>query len=115
MVKIEKIKFGDMEIDGKNYGGRDLYVSWDGKIEERIKSHIFSKKELLDLLKRKDFKVLIVATGFYGVVKIEREVFNLAKKEGKELLALKTEEACKLFNNLVNEGKKVLLVLHSTC
>ncbi|RLG69590.1 MAG: hypothetical protein DRO04_03175, partial [Candidatus Iainarchaeum archaeon] len=50
-----------------------------------------------------------------GAVKIEREVFSLAKKEGKELLALKTEEACKLFNNLTKEGKKVLLVLHSTC
>ena len=34
MPKIEKIKFGNMEIDGKNYGGKDLYVSWDGKIED---------------------------------------------------------------------------------
>ena len=115
MVKIEKIKFGDVEIDGKNYGGKDLYVSWDGKIEERIKSHVFSKREFLDLVKRMDFDVIIVATGFYGAVKIEREVFGLARKEGKELLALKTEEACKLFNNLVKEGRKVLLVLHSTC
>ncbi len=115
MVKIEKIEFGNIEIEGKNYGGKDLYVYWDGEINERIKSHIFSKREFLDLLKRRDFDVIIVATGFYGVVKIEREVFSLAKKGGKELLTLKTEEACKTFNNLVEEGKKVLLVLHSTC
>ncbi len=115
MPHIGKVEFGNMEIDGKNFGSKDLYVWWDGNIEERVKSHEFSARELSGLLRKKDFDVLIVATGFYGVVKVEESAITLAKNEGKEVLIFTTPKACEVFNELVKEGKRVLLVLHSTC
>ncbi|MEM7826960.1 MAG: MTH938/NDUFAF3 family protein [Candidatus Aenigmatarchaeota archaeon] len=108
--KIERVDFGNIVIDGKNYGSKDLVVYWD-KIEEREKSHFFSEKEFKKILLREP-KIVIISTGFYDCVRIEKGINVIARVNKVDLLIMRTKEACEKFNSL---DDKVVLVLHSTC
>ncbi|MFQ6056831.1 MAG: MTH938/NDUFAF3 family protein, partial [Methanosarcinales archaeon] len=68
-MKIEKYSFGSIVVDGKKYE-TDLILSWDGEVQERIKSHEFKKSELYEIL-QKDPEIVIIGTGYSGLVKIK--------------------------------------------
>jgi len=111
-LKITGVRFGEIEIAGKKYTS-DVIVWWDGEIEEREKSHEFTRKELLSLLE-KDPEVIIVGTGQSGFCKIEKSAETEAKLQGVELKGLLTPQAAEEFNRL-SKRKRVVGVFHLTC
>jgi hypothetical protein len=111
-MKIDGTHFGSMIVDGKKYEN-DLVLSWDGEVSERVKSHEFSKKELLNII-QKDPEVIIVGTGQSGLCKIDPSAEVEAKLNGIELISLFTPKAAEEFNKLVKR-KKVIGVFHLTC
>lgn len=111
-MKIEKYSFGSIVVDGKKYE-TDLILSWDGEVQERIKSHEFKKSELYEIL-QKDPEIVIIGTGYSGLVKIKPETEKLAKANGIKLIIKPTSEAIKDFNKL-SKSKKVVAMMHLTC
>jgi len=111
-VKIEKYSFGSITIDGKEYDN-DLILSWDGEIQERIRSHEFKKSELYEIL-QKSPEIVIIGTGYSGMIRVDPEVEELAKSEGVRLIIKLTREAMKDFNKL-SRSKKVVAMMHLTC
>ncbi|MEQ8168288.1 MAG: Mth938-like domain-containing protein [Candidatus Eremiobacterota bacterium] len=64
----------------------------------------------------KNIDVLIIGIGVEGNIKFPEEVKNAIIEHGiKELIVEKTLNACKIYNKLFNEGKKVALLAHGTC
>ncbi len=111
MPRIDNAFFGTIIIDGKKYD-TDVTIHWDGEIQERAKSHKFSKRELMDVL-MKNPEVVIVGTGTAGYVKIDPDAEVAAKLDGIEFIAKPTLQAVEEFNKLARR-KKVTAVFHIT-
>ncbi|MEM5860878.1 MAG: MTH938/NDUFAF3 family protein [Candidatus Aenigmatarchaeota archaeon] len=110
--KIEEVEFGKIKIDGKEFGSEnDIIVFWDGKIEEKEKTHFVSEKDFKKILE-KDPEIVILSTGFHDCVNIDKSIDVLARMHKVKLFKLKTIEACKKFNEL--EGR-VAILIHPTC
>ncbi len=112
MVKIDSAFFGSMIVNGRRFD-TDLIVSWDGEVLEREKSHLFSKKELLDVL-QKEPETVIVGTGHSSSCKIEPAAEVEARVQGIELVAKPTPQAAEEFNKLARR-KKIIGIFHLTC
>ncbi|MCD6092639.1 MAG: hypothetical protein J7J38_01295 [Candidatus Aenigmarchaeota archaeon] len=108
--RIEKIEFGNIIIDGKKYEGGDLIISWDG-VEEVDKTHFISEERFRYVLSKKPDAV-IISTGFYDCVKIDKKIKEIADNKNIKLFVLPTPEACKKFNELKTES---VAIIHLTC
>jgi hypothetical protein len=58
--------------------------------------------------------VLVVGTGYSGMMDVPPETRSYIESEGIELVVQKTAEACKTFNRL-SESRTVVAALHLTC
>jgi len=113
---IEHYSFGRIVIDGKEYN-KDIIITTQGVIPNwwRREGHRLS---IEDLEGRIDFNldVLIIGTGYYGVMKVPEEVIEELRKRGiKEVIVKPTKEACKIFNEFLKKGVEVVAALHLTC
>jgi hypothetical protein len=111
---IDSYDFGRIVIDGKHYNS-DLIVFPD-KVRDgwwRKEGHRLYVEDLKDVLEAKP-EVLVVGTGYYGLMTVPSETRKHVESEGIELIAQKTTEACKTFNRLV-KSRKVVAALHLTC
>jgi hypothetical protein len=93
----------------------------DGGFRLADKKHHFRSHDIRFFLGRKP-DILLVGSGWRGVGGKGFEVsegvyfeYNEFTKRGTQVIILPTPEACKKYNELKNEGKKVLFILHSTC
>jgi hypothetical protein len=111
-MKIEKYSFGSIKISGKDYD-TDLIISWDGEISKRIRTHLFTKSEFYEIL-QKEPEIVIVGTGFSGLVEIDPEIEKVAQDENVKLIVKPTKEAVDDFNTL-SKKKKVIAMMHLTC
>lgn len=59
--------------------------------------------------------MLVVGTGYYGLVKISPEVKGALQSQGIELTAQPTKEACQTFDKLLKSNKRVAGAFHLTC
>ena len=114
---IESYDFGLIVIKGRRYTS-DVIVfpervieSWWRKEGHRI--YVEDLKEILDREPRPE--VLVVGTGYYGIVKISPEVETVLKSEGIELVAQPTKETCQTFNKLLNSNRRIAGAFHLTC
>lgn len=111
---IESYSFGQMVVDGRAFTA-DLIV-FPGRIKDswwRKSGHKLCLEDLKDVV-NEDFEVLVVGTGFYGIMKVEEEVKNFARSKGIDLVAEKTKEAVDSFNEL-SAKKKTIGAFHLTC
>jgi len=111
---IDSYDFGRIIIDGKRYSS-DLIVFPD-KVRDgwwRKEGHRLHVEDLKDVLEAKP-EVLVVGTGYSGLMTVPPETRKFVESEGIELIAQKTAEACKTFNRLV-KSRKVVAALHLTC
>jgi hypothetical protein len=60
-------------------------------------------------------QVLVVGTGYYGILKISNEAEEALKSRGIELVAQPTKDAVKTFNKLLGLDKRVAGAFHRTC
>ncbi len=111
---IDSYEFGRIVINGKRYDS-DLIVFSD-KVRSgwwRKEGHRLHVEDLKDVLEVKP-EVLVVGTGYSGLMTVPPETRKYVESEGIELMAQKTTEACETFNRLV-KSRKVVAALHLTC
>lgn len=117
-MQARLVRFGEIEIEGQRY---DTDVVIDrGRVRRRHKKpskpyrdrfgHTpLSAEESIPWSRSR----LIVGMGVEGRLPIMEEVFALAARNNVEIVALSTEEACRLIAGL--EPDEVNAVLHVTC
>lgn len=119
-VHFDSSKFGEVVINGRSWG--DVLVIGD-KIEERDDSrlerelgsdHLIGDWEIEKLLSNNP-GIIIIATGTAGVLRVTSEVRKKIKKKGIDLIAVTTPNAMIEYNSLVEQGKKVNCLIHTTC
>ena len=111
---IDSYDFGRIVINGKRYSS-DLIVFPD-KVRDgwwRKEGHRLHVEDLKDVLEAKP-EVLVVGTGYSGLMTVPPETRKYVESEVIELITQKTAEACKTFNRLV-KSRKVVAALHLTC
>ena len=106
MVEINSVKFGEITIDDKTYYS-DVIVWWDGRVEYRIKKHIFDLDELLKLMKKKP-NAIVIGAGISGGLRITEEVAEMAEIEKFKFHVGSSSNAMDLFNGLVLQKKKAV-------
>lgn len=114
---IEHYAFGVMVVQGKRYN-RDLILLPDKVIEGwwRRMGHEICREDLKPILENANVpEILVVGTGYSGLVKILPEAESALKEHGIKLIAKPTGEAYKLYNDLLKAGKKVAGAFHLTC
>jgi len=111
---IESYDFGRIVINGKKFGS-DVIIFAD-RIDGnwwRREGHTLSVDDLKEIVEAKP-EVLVVGTGYSGLMKIHPETESYLKSLGIELIAAKTEKACKIYNEF-SKSRKVVAALHLTC
>jgi hypothetical protein len=114
---IDSYEFGLMVINKKTYTS-DVIVFPERIIDgwwrkEGHKLHLEDLKEVLYHEPKPE--VLVVGTGYYGLVRISPEVETTLKTQGIELIAQPTREACQTFNKLLNSNRQIVGAFHLTC
>jgi hypothetical protein len=111
---IESYTFGRMVIDGHPYTSD--FIIFPDMINDswwRIRGHSLCLKDVESVFSEEP-EVIIIGTGYYGLMKVEDEVKSLAQSRGIELIIEKTEKAVQSFNRL-SAQKKVIGGFHLTC
>lgn len=104
MVKIDKIDFGEIIIDGRSFYS-DVSISAGGDVEHLPKSHSIGAGDIAPLLKGKP-DCFVIGTGMEGSVGIAEEVGEILENKGIKFFIDKTPNAADIFNGLVASGKK---------
>lgn len=111
---IESYTFGRMEVNGHTYTS-DL-ILYPDKVQDswwRETGHRLSLKDIKDVLKEEP-EVIIIGTGFTGLMKVEEEVKQYAQDNGIVLVIKKTKKAVQNFNEIAAK-KKTVGAFHLTC
>jgi len=112
---IDAYQFGKITIDGQAY--RSDVIIYPDRVDAdwwRKEGHKLQVADIAEILEAKP-EVLVVGTGAYGVMQVTPEVIEALQAAGIELLAERTEQACQRYNELREQGKKVIAALHLTC
>jgi hypothetical protein len=117
---IEKYDFGMILIEGKEYKKdillfeRSVFPDW-----WRKEGHHLYAADLEKLLALKP-AVLVIGTGYDGIMEVDEDVADYCKKNKIKLVIQKTGDAVKTYDSLVGsktgkESKKVAGAFHLTC
>jgi hypothetical protein len=112
---IESYDFGRIVIDGIAYT-EDLMI-----LGQRIKDnwwrkegHALHTSDIEHAVEELTPEVVVIGTGYMGMMKVQRETKQYIQNKGIELLVERTQKACELFNTL-SKSKRVLAGFHLTC
>jgi len=114
---IEAYDFGVMVVNGKRYTS-DLIVFPEKVFSGwwRREGHELCVEDLKEVFSHSPLpEVLVVGTGYSGLVKVLPEVEDALKERGIKLISQSTREAYKTFNELLKAGKRVVGAFHLTC
>jgi hypothetical protein len=113
-MRIEAYSFGRIVIDGVTYTS-DVIL-----LEERVnsswwrkESHLLATNDIEEVIRAKP-DILIIGTGFSGIMRVPRETQDLLRLKGIDFVIQRTEDACKTFNGTPRE-RRVAAALHLTC
>lgn len=117
-MQARLIEFGEIEIEEQRYD-HDVVIE-AGKVRKRKKG---PSKQYREQTGHTPLSVkekipwgggrLIVGTGTYGRLPVMPEIEQEATRRGIKLVAVPTEQACQMLNDL--EAKDVFAILHTTC
>jgi len=111
---IQSYGFGKMVVEGKRYSA-DLIIYPD-RVESswwRKEGHRLDTDDLADVFEAKP-EVIVVGTGYLGMMRIPEETKNAVAEMGIELVAEKTGDAWRSFNELSGK-RKTVGAFHLTC
>jgi hypothetical protein len=111
---IESYDFGRIVIDGRQFGS-DVVIFPD-RIDGnwwRKEGHTLSADDVKEIVEAKP-EVLVVGTGYSGLMKIHPQTEQYLQSSGIELIAARTEKACKIYNELF-KSRRVVAAFHLTC
>ncbi|MGB9756497.1 MAG: Mth938-like domain-containing protein [Candidatus Bathyarchaeales archaeon] len=114
---IDSYDFGVMVINGKKYTS-DLIVYQEKVFDGwwRREGHRLFVEDLDRIFSFEPKpQVLVVGTGFSGLLKVSSAVQEFLKSHGIELIAQPTKEAFQTFNKILASGKRVAGAFHLTC
>jgi hypothetical protein len=113
-MKIQHYSFGEISVNGKTYQN-DVLIFPD-KVQEwwRDDCHCLKEKDILDVL---DFKpdFFVVGQGSECLMLVPLTCEDDLKVKNITLIYGNTEDMVKKFNELVEQGKKVIGAFHLTC
>jgi hypothetical protein len=113
-MKIEHYSFGKITIDGHTYTS-DVII-YPGRVDAswwREEGHSLHVSDLTDVINAKP-EILIVGTGFTGLMRVPRETLTHLESKGIEVYVKRTSKAVEMFNEL--QGNKVVVAaFHLTC
>ncbi|NDL68408.1 MTH938/NDUFAF3 family protein [Anaerotalea alkaliphila] len=73
-------------------------------------------KSMVKRMLEEDVRILVIGNGANGALVVPDEVVDFLLEHGmKKVIVEKTPEACRQYNRLYHEGKKVGLLAHGTC
>jgi hypothetical protein len=113
-MKLEHYSFGSLTIDGKTYTS-DVII-YPGRVDSswwRKEGHYLQVVDLVDVINAKP-EVLIIGTGYSGVMVVPKETVSHLESKGIEVHVARSEKAVEIFNKLQKE-KLVIAALHLTC
>jgi hypothetical protein len=113
-MQIEHYSFGNIRIDGKDYG-KDVIVFPD-RVQEawwRKDGHSLVPEDL-DTVVAAAPRLLIVGLGCYGAMRIPGETIRWLEEKGIEVRAAHTAEAVNLYNS-IEDKKGTVAGFHLTC
>ena len=111
---IESCEFGCIVIKGKRYA-TDVIIYPD-HVEDnwwREEGHSLSPVDLWTVVQAKP-EVLVVGTGYSGLMRVPPETEKYLREQGIRLIAERTTEAVRIYNQLC-PSTKVVAALHLTC
>ena len=111
---IDSYDFGIITIDGKHYT-TDVVIFPD-RVQSnwwRREGHQLRVEDIEGAVAEKP-EVLIVGTGYHGLMEVMPETRDYLESRGIQVVAEKTGNACKTFNELV-KSRRVIAALHLTC
>ena len=111
MTHIDQYRFGYFIVDGKEY---DSDIRITHSVIEKWDDHGLEWKDVEPATKSNP-DIIIIGTGSSGVIQVSDDIKEKIKQLGIELIVEKTQEACRIFNELREKKEKVNAVLHSTC
>lgn len=110
-MRIEKMKFGSITINGKEYK-EDVIVT-NNSVSTKESSHTITKEYVEDILLMNP-DVIIIGTGTSGKVKVPKEVRDMVESHNKKMIIGKTPEVINDFNKMKTKNN-VVGVFHLTC
>ena len=111
---IDSYKFGEFIIKGKTYKSNVILIGETAKQGRYLENHKLILDDFTELINAKP-STIIIGIGAYGVVKPPKEIIEFIEKQGINVIKEKTGDACKTYNSLLKQGKKVAAFLHNTC
>lgn len=111
--------FGLIEVDGRKHP-HDVVIE-RGVVRKRSKKPSQAHRDryghtplsLGEAIPWHKGRLLLIGTGADGMLPVMPEVVAEARKRGIELIAVPTEEACRLLRDM--PAKRVNAILHVTC
>lgn len=112
-MKIEHYDFGTITVDGITYHN-DLKIIDEKLIPNwwRKQGHNLEMSDIQDILEAQP-RVLIIGTGYSGLMVVSRDVVSECQKRGIDLIVLPTSKACEEFNR--RASRQVAFAAHLTC
>jgi hypothetical protein len=113
-MKVEHYSFGLIKLNGQEFR-HDVIVYGDFvKKWWRKEGHRVQVEDVEDILRLRP-EMVVIGTGYYGVVRVDREVIEKLRDEGIDVICEESRKAVETYNKLLEEGKKVALAIHLTC
>ena len=112
---IESYKFGEIIITGKKYNS-DLIIFEDYIYDSwwRKEGHNLCIDDIKEIIDKKP-DILIIGTGYYGLMKVPKGLIENIKSFGIEkVIVKKSGDACTEYNKLYKINK-IIAALHLTC
>lgn len=112
--------FGGVKVNGKSYGdvlvvGEEIEARDDPRLDQELGTdHLIGNWEVEKLLSNHP-EVVVIGSGTAGDLRVTEEIREKFKKAGVELRVLATPQAIEEFNRLYSQGKKVNILVHTTC
>ncbi len=122
MPKLESAGFGWLVADGQRYD-HDLIVTTDGRIQRRPKHlskkyggwHTVLGPEEVERALAGNPAVLLIGCGHFGQLPIRPETYALLAARGTGVEKARIPHVIKRYEELVQEGRRVAVILHLTC
>jgi hypothetical protein len=117
---ITHFEWATFTIDGKIHSsekgvGKDIFLSPEGvSAWHERKGHKLKAGMVRRALALKP-EVLIIGNGVEGALEIGKKARKEIEDAGVKLIVLRTPEACREYDRLYHQGKRVILLAHGTC
>jgi hypothetical protein len=111
---IDEFRFGKITINGMTYQ-KDLIIFPDHIMTNwwRETGHSLVMNDLREVIAFQP-QLLIIGIGVFGRMTIPKDTYESLYSKGIEVVAYKTEAACKIYNQRQGEGC-IVAALHLTC